>query len=362
MKRLCKSSDRWYLITESGESVAVRDIFDGKRLAKNEAESVTSSQSADMWPAASLFLPGDLSRTPATQISVTRLDDWKAIARAIDAGEFRKSTTGTAARTITVPITPLRDVCALLRELAADSVWERLARKWVKRPERLARLFLRAVADFEEYENDESFLPIDRSGDFVDANDGLGFARGLARYVSKTGGLTLGAERLAFVAYELSPRRTTGASFEGDDEQHLTGSSSGGGGLDLLLATENAFVVVEVKAKSDTSLLLALVQALMYTAELVPEAQRRRLATHHASQLAFLQAPGLEGPFVDVLLLYETPSPHGDDVEMIQQIAVGLLRSSGLDAARLRQYVRRIVLVGGKLVDGAFEMTSRVDV
>lgn len=87
-----------------------------------------------------------------------------------------------------------------------------------------------------------------------------------------------GRDGLDFIAvdYELSPLRTpNGALFE----DGKPGNSSGAGGMDLLLRSEeNGLpVVCEVKAKGDTNMFLALVQSLTYISEFSTGNQIRRL-------------------------------------------------------------------------------------
>jgi hypothetical protein len=85
------------------------------------------------------------------------------------------------------------------------------------------------------------------------------------------------------VDYEVSPLRTAGGH---RFEDGRSGSSSGKGGMDLLLAASDGVPVVgEVKAPGDTSLFVALVQALTYAVEILTGQQTQRLANTYPDDL-----------------------------------------------------------------------------
>jgi hypothetical protein len=219
---------------------------------------------------------------------------------------------------------------------------------WREQPELLARRFLESVDAFADYVNDEPFVPPVRSGKSLEGSSR--FAREVVRIAHQVSEVTIGGQRLWYAGYEVSPRRTTGAARDPD----ATGNASGLGGIDLVLTDGTGLAVVEIKAATDTTLLLALVQGLMYCAELVSEHQRARLATHGAdphdtlrSRLSFLE--NVSSPFVEVILLCEAGSSHMHEADAVLALAQRFIKGDYSEAEATRQHVRSIALAAGTI-------------
>lgn len=344
MKELRKVDGRWYVVTGRGTSRAVRDIEHGQMVVGAKREPVLAA--GDGWDAGELAHPND--ETPARDVPVTDFDAWRAIAGAIDRGEFVRS--HVQPRPI-VPITPLRDICAVLRHVRTKDRCNRLAEVWSEKPADLAQLFLRSVADFDDYENDEAFVPASRR-DGAAGDESLQFAQKVVS-VAQRDGLWIDGRGFRFVDREVSPRRTTRSKYEGE----TSADRSGAGGLDLLLTDGAAIGVTEIKAKTDVPLLLGLVQTLMYAAELTSPAQRRRLARGYPDELSFL-AGRMDGPIADLLLVYQEGSTQGDEVDNVHVAATALLKGPHRFADVVRRHIRQIWFVSTST--GA-DLTFRLD-
>lgn len=331
---LRKLEGKWYFVSEGEKSNPVHDISNGERVGQELAGRVL--EVGDMHRTAGLWDPQDATRMGG---SIPRSDwaAWQRIASAIDAGKYAP---------LTIPITPLRDLCSFLRLTDPVGNAVKLAERWCSHPRELAQLFMRSVEDFDEYDNDEPFAKMTATRGQASVAEGGGFARAVAR-VSHRGLLHIhGAiEPLSYVAHELSPRRTTGgrraARFEGQDDDDGT-NSSGAGGLDLLLATASTAVVGEVKSSTDTSVSFAVLQSLMYTAELVSMPQRKRLSRHFEG-LCFLDSS--PPPWFDVVIICE--ARVDTDLSLAHRLAKTLLADDSLDARRVQRLVRRIDFVEG---------------
>jgi hypothetical protein len=336
MKKLKRVGGQWYLVTGRGRSRAVRDIAREQLVTGPDADALFAAPAEREMAATDVWAPDD--ERPGSEIPVIELGVWKAIAAAVDQGLYDRAIQEVERR---IPITPLRDVCTMLRLLTMKDVPERLAQEWTRAPSSLARLFGRSVADFDTYENDESFLPAVRTGNTV-AGDDLAFARRIVKHAEMRG-LDVGGRHLTFVEYEVSPRRTTRAGYEGDEPGAPTGKSSGAGGIDLLLAGADSVVICEVKARTDVPLLVGLVQCLMYAAELTSAAQRRRLARHFPP-LTFLGAVAEREPVIELLLLYERDGNYSRESEALRQLVTGLLAGEALHARMMRRHIRGVTL------------------
>lgn len=153
------------------------------------------------------------------------------------------------------------------------------------------------------------------------------------------------AKQLKFhvLDYEISPYRTPNAVFE----DGKSGKSSGVGGLDLLLCNceDKTPIIGEVKAKDDTNMLLALVQALVYVSELVTPHQRQRLLTEYGARgLAFSDQTKC-----DIYLMYQNDHEGPDLLEHAVEIAKALL----VGESAVSKYVRRIAFIQAALTDNS---------
>lgn len=344
MKALKRVEGVWFLITRRGESCRVRRIDrDAKPLTGEGATTILGSLD-QQWDARELWMPGDPTRSPASKIPFDRLADWRAIAAELD----RAPQSYVLPNRPSAPNTLLRDLCEVLRTVP-KGVHKALAVTWLSDPTFLTRRFLESVSAFEDYVNDEPFVPALRSGQSL--RETSRFAREVVRLTHETSNLRVGDMVFQYLGYEVSPRRTTGAVLDPDDDRN----PSGLGGIDLVVTDGRALGIVEIKASTDTTLLIALVQTLMYAAELVPIDQRHRLAqygvdtdTSLRSRLSFLAA-NANTPFIDLIVLFEAKSDQANEVESVVQLAQVLLSGAHADAEAMCQYIRRILFVAGTM-------------
>lgn len=151
-----------------------------------------------------------------------------------------------------------------------------------------------------------------------------------------------------YVDYEIDPLRTTGrAKFE-------NGRSASSGGIDLLLTNAADFLptIGEIKAESDATLFLALIQSLTYAIELVTPPQRKRLLSTYPGRFAFSE--GL--PLVDICIIQI--SPPQDDWANKFTAAVDELAGKILVQPFASQVVRRIACVFAPDVKGQYVRLS----
>ncbi len=347
MKVLKRVGEVWFLVTSRGDSTAVRRIDRDATPVDGDMAGEVLRAPDQQWDARELWLPGDPARSPASKIPVDRLDNWRSIAAELD----RAPLSYVRPNRPSAPTTPLRDLCEVLRTVPRE-IHVQLATAWQREPTLLTRRFLESVSAFEDYVNDEPFVPTTRSGKSL--KETSKFAHEVVRITRDRSELFVGNMPFQYLGYEVSPRRTTGAVLEPDDDRNSTGL----GGIDLVLTDGKALTVVEIKAATDTTLLVALVQALMYAAELASIDQRRRLATYGVdpnpdlrSRLTFLAAEA-NHPFVDLMVLFEANSGHAREVESVAHLAQQLLSGGHPDASGMSQYIRQVMLVAGEIRNG----------
>jgi hypothetical protein len=244
-----------------------------------------------------------------------------------------------------VPVTRLRQFYRLLRAFPGREVAEELLKASVdQRGRQLTETFVASYAHLLHYNNEaEDF------GDREDQRQGepthSGFAANLVRqlmHVEPDTGkrkpwIPKQTSELAceYVTREINPLRTRGAMFD----DHRSARSSGGGGIDVLLRSiDGQFPIVgELKAKTDTNLFVALVQALTYASELATPSQRRRLARYgFLPSLATTSAP-----FLRLYLMYEETADDRKMFAQTVQLAEAMLsRGDGI-----RRWIDRIVFL-----------------
>lgn len=262
-----------------------------------------------------------------------------------------------------IPQTRLRRFYQTLRELTTYELQANIANYFIEagtdRSTKRQVLFEESVAHFSRYDNTlDCFRPArtpqwcDRYRDRQEA-----FARCLAARLGAAAWHSLGGVlpiEIQAVDYEISPFRTTGrASFEDG-----TVGTSGGGGLDLLLRDrEGAVWVAEVKAPGDSTVFMALIQALTYAVELTTGAQARRLKRCYPEAFANL-ASDANGCRCNVLLIYE----RGDAPKLLEQartLAQLLMNPSNSAVARkLYRIAIASVSLDGDRVDFKCEFST----
>lgn len=236
-----------------------------------------------------------------------------------------------------VPVTALRHFYESLRSFGNDAVWRGLLDACIRHPGDLAALFAESCEHFKLYDNrDEDFGDRDvekRDRRFERVEDHEQFATRIVASLLASREWS-GDPELAFtyVTREISPLRTTGSRYN----DGRTARSSGAGGMDLLLRSNDGFPIVgEIKAADDTNLFVALIQALTYASELATASQRARLANNYGFTEDWLR---INGPSLDVFLIYEV----GTD-DTIKKKTVELVER--LRRSRVAGVVRRIAIL-----------------
>jgi len=163
----------------------------------------------------------------------------------------------------------------------------------------LAELFRRSVRHSEFYSNiSEAFYP-PRKGRVTTESP---FADELVKKLRPNKTIHVGSQTLEYVDYELFPFRTTYSCLESGEKATHAGS----GGMDLLLASNKDGVlpaVGEIKAATEhVGPTFALIQSLMYAAQLATRNQFLRLKKHYPERFAAVNA---EEPRLDVIVLLQ---------------------------------------------------------
>jgi len=207
----------------------------------------------------------------------------------------------------------------------------------------LTELFIRSVRHSESYSNIlEAFYPVR-----VSRHDRKKlFARDLVSLLGNGAVLEFNDHRSTMVDYEVYPFRTTLSCCEDGRPATRLGS----GGMDLLLASNQRGMVPavgEIKAKSEqVGPTFALVQALMYAAQLTTRNQFARLQRHYQDELKGIDP---EKPRMDVVIILE----DGDDSESDDlRNAVEL---GGAVREKLSDYLRHVHFLKCKLFDNRIQ-------
>jgi hypothetical protein len=259
--------------------------------------------------------------------------------RLLDAGTSSSNTPGSSRRLL-VPETPLRrfyrsidfggnpaDRFALLQQRLERTHGPAGA-------EFLAELFVRSEGAMSYYDNDEpSFFP--KKGRTLERKDNSG-ARLLVDFVA-AGAMEFAKEcpQFSYVSREVCPLRTLQSCFE----DGTSATSSGSGGCDLLLLSERKQLlpaVGEIKAATEqVGLTFALIQGLVYAAELASTSQWRRLG--RAFPLLQNVCTAQLRPCLDVVILCQY-SPQGkrlpDDRDLALRLAEQLQADPTMSSIR----------------------------
>ena len=307
------------------------------------------------------------STCPPIGYGFEHIDGWRKVFARLDepgvlesltaaGGTLRSAPTSPGKGVPRIPQTRLRRFYQTLRELSTYELQKSIANYFIEtgtdRSTKLQVLFEESAAHFSRYDNtNDCFRPArspswcDRYRDQQDA-----FARCLAARLGSMAWYSLGGVlpiEFQAVDYEISPFRTTGrASFEDGKI-----GTSGGGGLDLLLRDrEDAIWIAEVKAPGDSTVFLALIQALTYAVELTTAAQALRLKRCYPEAFRNLTADE-NGCRCNILLIYE----RGDAPKLLEQaqaLARLLMNPSNTAVARK---LRRIAIASVSLEGDGIE-------
>ena len=220
-----------------------------------------------------------------------------------------------------------------------------------KGPDFLVELFRRSVQHAEHYSNiGEPFHSARK--DRVASQDP--FAKDVVKELKAgTPIKTKTTLSLEFVDYEIFPFRTTKSCCENGKPA----TSIGAGGMDLLLASNQDGVVVpamgEIKAATETvGPTFALVQSLMYTAQLVTRNQFLRLKKHYGGPFASIDE---KHPRMDVFVLLEVDRKlNQDDLSYALSLADKI-------KSPLSEYLRQIVFMSCRITGDAVECDPVTD-
>lgn len=203
----------------------------------------------------------------------------------------------------------------------------------------LAELFRRSVRHSDFYSNiTEMFYPI-RKGRVAIKSP---FADDLVEKMQKSKTIQVGSRKLEYVDYEIFPFRTTLSC----EESGKPATRAGSGGMDLLLASDDNGVlpgVGEIKGcKEQVGPTFALVQSLMYSAQLATRAQFLRLKKHYSG---FFGSINTDQPRVDVIVFLEVDKKLN---QQDLQYALSLAQEVG---NLLASYIRQIVFLSCRITD-----------
>lgn len=210
-----------------------------------------------------------------------------------------------------------------------------------KGAEFLAELFRRSVHHSGFYSNtSEDFYPAHKRR----LAKATKFAKLLVEKMKDEKVIQFGNHKLEYVDYEIFPFRTTfGCGESGRQATH-----AGSGGMDLLLASDSNGVlpgIGEIKAGSEhVGPSFALVQALMYSAQLVTCNQFLRLKEHYPHCLGEINT---DKPRVDVIVFLEV---DGRLNQPDLQYALSLAHDVG---TLLEAHIRHIVFLSCRITGDA---------
>ena len=247
-----------------------------------------------------------------------------------------------------IPTTPLEVFYRPLRELNGSKQEQfQILYELLEKPHGpkgamfLAELFRRSVRHSDFYSNiTEMFYPT-RKGRVATKSP---FADDLVEKKQKSKTIQVGSRKLEYVDYEIFPFRTT----LGCEESGKPATRAGSGGMDLLLASDDNGVlpgVGEVKAGTEhVGPTFALVQSLMYSAQLATRAQFLRLKKHYPGCFDAINA---DQPKVDVIVFLEV------DRRLNQQDLQYALSLGGEVGRILSAHIRHIAFLSCRIVGDA---------
>lgn len=288
------------------------------------------------------FAPGGYSHSDR--------DEWLRIVAVLEENRLRPR--APAQPVDLVPVSRLRRFYESLRLLDAAAVHSAIADHLAgdrDRTDVLDALFADSVEHLQRYQNAGQPFHQGVGRDWFAGYHGRPdqFARCLAARLAPEEGhrasFAIEGSDLEYLVidYEVSPLRTAGGH---RFEDGRSAASSGAGGMDLLLATrDGAPVVGEVKAPADTSVFVALVQALTYACEILTEQQVVRL--QKAYPTTFNSSPE---PFCEILILVSA----GDSPRLEQQTA-RIVQNLLCDPERsVAKHIRRITVAEARFGEG----------
>lgn len=254
-----------------------------------------------------------------------------------------------------IPATDMSHLYSVLKDFNATEFHAAMAHETERAPvlRKLAQRFRTSVQQFSGYCNiDEPFYPqprVDSRNPKEVENSGTTKLTELLRHQCAGIGNIANAPELSFtyVDREIIPTRTTGGARFSDGRKAKTGKR-----LDWLLANlaDRRPIIAELKVDDDKNPFYALVQMLMYAAELVTRNQAKRLTRHYEQLLI----PGIDGqgdddlPSVDlyyILCNYNWRSQVRSELfETTERICECIMEERAVNS-----HVRRIACLEAKL-------------
>lgn len=257
-----------------------------------------------------------------------------------------------------IPLTDLRSLYGMFDLFSSMDCQRAMAEEALRdnNPGILAEKFQRSVERFSRYSNiDEPYYP-DSSArkELPDPEriDTIGGTLSLTAFLkSAASAQVIDNPDLGFhfVDRELVPARTTGnAVFENDEPSRRVRR------LDWLLANakDRLPIIAEVKVGNDKNTFYALMQVLMYAAELATPNQLTRLQQHYPDRFAIPASDGTaHGPVLDAyIVLSNYNSRSGIRQEILETTNQLCQRLVGEKA--ISKYIRRIACLDVTLKEG----------
>lgn len=250
-----------------------------------------------------------------------------------------------------IPLTELRHLYGMFDLFTSLDCHRALAEEVLrdKNPGLLAGMFHRSVERFQNYANiEEPFYP-ERPPrkDLPDVTkiDSIGSTVSLTAFLKAAGiAEVVDSPELSFsfVDREVVPARTTGNAVFENDERSIRVRRP-----DWLLANahDRLPIIAEVKVGNDKDPFYALIQLLMYAAELVTVSQLARLQRHYPQRFTLPAATGSEAgssdPVLDLYIVLSSYNPRSgvrqEILETTNQLCQRLVAETGISG-----YIRRI--------------------
>lgn len=252
-----------------------------------------------------------------------------------------------------IPATEMLHLYSVLEDFNSTAFHLGMAHETERAPvlRKLAQRFRTSVRQFGSYNNADQEFHTNQGdpGDFdhsVVRPQDIPKTKDLTRRLFRQDGCTgsvVNDPSLNFrlVDWEVPPARTTNGAVHADGRPFRRAKT-----LDWLLAnaTDNRLVIGEIKIRNDRDPFYALIQSLMYTAELVTDFQIQRLNNHYPQQFEFSEDPDLGcrlAPKADIYVIlcgYNWASPTRQEIfDSFQRICETLVQEPVL-----ADYVRRI--------------------
>jgi hypothetical protein len=244
-----------------------------------------------------------------------------------------------------IPVTDMRCLYMVLQDFTSAEFHLSMAREAERAPvaKKLAERFRESVEQFSDYCNPhEPFYParheLDNPGQ-VREIDGTYTLTGVL--VHQHGGIGEVENdpglNFRYVDREIVPTRTTGRARFADGRSAICGKR-----LDWFLqnSTDRRPIVAEVKVGNDKNPFYALIQTLMYAAELVTFNQTTRL-TNHYPQLQFPEVTNEGIPALDIYLVLYNYNWRSDVRTGIIEVTERLCESL-MEEPAITSHIRRI--------------------